>query len=62
MGDAHIYSNHFEQVNLLLSREPKTLPKLKLNPKINNIFDFKFEDITVEGYDPLPAIKAEVAV
>ena len=62
LGDAHIYSNHFEQVNLLLSRTPKTLPKLKLNPDIKNIFDFKYEDITIEGYEPLPAIKAEVAV
>lgn len=62
LGDAHIYSNHFEQVNLLLSRTPRALPKLKLNPAIKNIFDFKYEDITIEGYDPLPAIKAEVAV
>lgn len=62
LGDAHIYSNHIEQVNLLLSRTAKTLPTLKLNPDIKNIFDFKFDDITIEGYDPMPAIKAEVAV
>lgn len=62
LGDAHIYSNHFEQVQLLLSRTPKNLPRLKLNSSIKNIFDFKYEDITIEGYDPLPAIKAEVAV
>ncbi len=62
LGDAHIYSNHMEQVKLLLSRTPKNLPTLKLNPIVKNIFDFKYEDITIEGYDPLPAIKAEVAV
>lgn len=62
LGDAHIYSNHMEQVKTLLSRTPKKLPTLKLNPLIKNIFDFKYEDITIEGYDPLPAIKAEVAV
>ncbi len=62
LGDAHIYSNHVEQVNLLLSRTPKILPTLKLNPSVKNIFDFKYEDITIEGYDPMPAIKAEVAV
>ncbi len=62
LGDAHIYSNHMDQVKLLLSREPKKLPTLKLNPNIKNIFDFKYEDIEVVGYDSHPAIKAEVAV
>ena len=62
LGDAHIYSNHQEQVQLLLSRTPKKLPTLILNPLIKNIFDFTYEDIKIEGYEPLPAIKAEVAV
>ncbi len=62
LGDAHIYSNHMEQVKLLLSRTPKTLPTLKLNPDVKSIFDFKYEDIEILNYDPMPAIKAEVAV
>ncbi len=62
LGDAHIYSNHMEQVQLLLTRPFKPLPKLTLNPHIKDIFDFKFEDITITGYDPHPPIKAEVAV
>lgn len=61
-GDAHIYSNHMEQVELLLSRETRPLPKLKLNPNIKNIFDFKIEDIEVIDYNPHPVIKAAVAI
>jgi len=61
-GDVHIYNNHFEQVKKQLSREPKPLPTMKLNPEINNIFDFDFEDFTLENYDPHPGIKAPVAV
>src|SRR5690606_7461212 len=62
IGDAHIYSNHFDQVNLQLTREPRKLPTLKINPNVKNIEDFKFEDFTLEGYDPYPPIKGEVAV
>ena len=61
-GDAHIYNNHFEQLELQLSREPKSLPKMILNPEIKNIFDFNFEDFTLEGYEPHPLIKGSVAV
>lgn len=61
-GDAHLYNNHLEQAKLQLSREPKPLPQMKLNPEIKNIFDFKFEDFTLENYDPHPHIKAPVAV
>jgi thymidylate synthase len=61
-GDAHIYNNHFEQVELQLSRETRPLPTMKINPEIKNIFDFTFEDFKLENYDPLPAIKAPVAV
>lgn len=61
-GDAHIYNNHFEQVELQLSREPRPLPKILLNPEIKNIFDFKFDDFTLVDYDPHPAIKGKVSV
>ncbi|MCH4821845.1 thymidylate synthase [Gramella lutea] len=61
-GDAHIYSNHMEQVELQLSREPRALPTMRLNPEIKDIFDFKFEDFILEDYDPYPGIKARVAI
>ena len=62
LGDAHIYLNHLEQVNLQLSRATRALPTMKLNPAITDLFAFKFEDFTLEGYDPHPGIKAPVAV
>jgi thymidylate synthase len=62
LGDAHIYSNHIEQVKLQLKREPHSFPTLKLNPDVKSIFDFEVNDITVEGYNPHPHIKAPVAV
>ncbi|MGZ4035538.1 MAG: thymidylate synthase, partial [Bacteroidia bacterium] len=62
LGDAHLYSNHIEQAKLQLSRELRKLPVLKINPEVKDIFGFKFEDFTLEGYDPHPHIKAAVAV
>lgn len=61
-GDAHIYNNHFEQIELQLSREERPLPLLKINPSKKDIFSFDYEDFTLEGYDPHPAIKGSVAV
>lgn len=61
-GDTHLYSNHMEQVDLQLTREPRALPTMKINPAVKDIFAFKYEDFTLEGYDPHPGIKAPVAV
>ena len=61
-GDTHLYLNHFEQAQLQLSREPRTLPKMHINPDVKDIFSFRAEDFTLEGYDPWPAIKAPVAI
>lgn len=62
MGDAHLYANHIEQSNLQLTREFKLLPQMKINPNVKNIFDFKFEDFELVGYEPHPHIKAPVAI
>ncbi len=62
LGDAHLYSNHIEQARLQLTRDLRSLPTMKINPKVTSIFDFKFEDFSLENYNPHPHIKAEVAV
>ncbi|MBN9290971.1 MAG: thymidylate synthase, partial [Hyphomicrobium denitrificans] len=61
-GDAHLYLNHLEQADLQLSRTPRALPRMKINPAVTSIFDFKYEDFSLESYDPWPHIKAPVAV
>lgn len=62
LGDAHLYTNHLDQARLQLERPPRALPKLRLNPQVDDLFAFRYEDIEVEGYDPHPHIKAPVAV
>ena len=62
LGDAHLYNNHLEQAQLQLTREPRQLPVMRINPEVKSIFDFHYEDFTLEGYDPHPHIKAEVSV
>ena len=61
LGDTHLYLNHFEQVDEQLSRTPRVLPKMRINPDVKSIFDFKYEDFTLEGYDPYPTIKAPMS-
>lgn len=62
LGDAHIYLNHIEQVDLQLTRTPRPLPVMKINPDVKSVFDFRYEDFSLEGYDPWPSIKAPIAV
>jgi thymidylate synthase len=62
LGDAHLYLNHLEQARLQLGREPRPLPRMEINPEVTSIFDYRYEDFRLEGYDPHPAIKAPIAV
>lgn len=62
LGDAHLYLNHLDQARLQLTREPRPLPKMVINPAVDNLFDFKYDDFTLEGYEPHPHIKADVSV
>ena len=61
-GDVHLYSNHLEQATTQLERQPRELPRLRLNPDVRSLFDFRYEDIEIDGYDPLPVIRAPIAV
>jgi thymidylate synthase len=61
-GDLHIYQNHLEGARLQLSREARPLPKMKINPAVTDLFEFQYEDFTLEGYDPHPAIKLPIAI
>jgi len=61
-GDLHLYANHLEQARLQLTRTPRPLPQMRLNPAVTSLHDFKYEDFTLSGYDPHPAIKAPIAV
>jgi len=62
LSDTHLYLNHIEQAKLQLARTPRPLPRMTLNPEIKNIFDFDYEDFKLEGYDPYPAIRAEIGI
>jgi thymidylate synthase len=62
LGDAHLYNNHLDQAREQLSRQPRALPRMHLNPAVRDLFAFKYEDFRLEGYDPHPAIRAEVSV
>ena len=62
LGDAHIYNNHIEQVKLQLTRDPRPLPRMEINPEVKDLFAFRYEDFTLTGYDPHPHIKGEVSV
>jgi thymidylate synthase len=62
LGDAHLYANHLEQADLQLTRAPRALPRMRLDPRVASLFDYRFQDFTLEGYDPHPHIKAPVAV